>query len=177
MRDLLLGIEEFKRECHELFGVFDSSKSRIVNLEHTYSSLSGLSIDQDDLFRQSIRCAETQVFRAAHVMAWAATADYLESYCASDGFVAINSARTKWKIIDKDDLKDRFTEYSIIEAMKEAHLIKKNEMKALHGMLSKRNECAHPSNYFPDYNQTLGYISELISRIRVIQIRRGIISE
>jgi len=47
----------------------------------------------------------------------------------------------------------------------------KSEMKALHGLLNKRNECAHPSEYFPDLNETLGYISELLNRIRKIRER------
>jgi hypothetical protein len=42
-------------------------------------------------------------------------------------------------------------------------------MKALHGLLNRRNECAHPSEYFPDLNQTLGYVSELFSRIEWLQ--------
>jgi hypothetical protein len=39
-------------------------------------------------------------------------------------------------------------------------------MRTLHGLLSRRNECAHPSEYFPDLNMTLGYISDLIDRIK-----------
>lgn len=42
-------------------------------------------------------------------------------------------------------------------------------MKALHGLLNRRNECAHPSEYFPDLNETLGYIGELFKRIKQLQ--------
>jgi hypothetical protein len=42
-------------------------------------------------------------------------------------------------------------------------------MKALHGLLNKRNECAHPSDFYPDMNGSLGYISELLSRVATLQ--------
>lgn len=124
------------------------------------------------MLRQALRCLEEEVYRAAHVMAWAAIADYLEEYLAEDGFAKLNAARQKWKVIDLDDLKDRFGEHAIIESMKEVKLITKGQMKALHGLLSKRNECAHPSGYFPDLNQTLGYVSEILSRLRTLQAKR-----
>jgi hypothetical protein len=44
-------------------------------------------------------------------------------------------------------------------------------MKALHGLLSRRNECAHASDYFPDLNETLGYVVELFQRIAYLQKR------
>jgi hypothetical protein len=48
-------------------------------------------------------------------------------------------------------------------------LYNKTTMKALHGLLNKRNECAHPSGYFPDFNETLGFIGELFKRIEKLQ--------
>lgn len=34
-------------------------------------------------------------------------------------------------------------------------------MKSLHGLLHRRNQCAHPSDYYPDQNQALGYVGEV----------------
>ena len=39
-------------------------------------------------------------------------------------------------------------------------------MRALHGLLDRRNECAHPSDYFPDLNMTLGYLGNLFDRVK-----------
>lgn len=47
--------------------------------------------------------------------------------------------------------------------------LSKPESKALFGMLSKRNECAHPGDYFPSFNETLGYITEIMVRLRKLQ--------
>ena len=150
-----------------------TSKSRIITLNQSYSELDKLTVQQDDLIRQALRCVQEELFRAAHVMAWAAFVDYLEEYAAENEFLMLNQARPNWNIIDIEDLKDRFGEHAIIEAMKVAKLITKGQMKDFHGLLSKRNECAHPSGYFPDLNQTLGYISEILSRIKNLQVKIG----
>jgi hypothetical protein len=39
------------------------------------------------------------------------------------------------------------------------------------GYLDRRNECAHPSDYFPDLNMTLAYITDLVDRIK--RLRTG----
>ena len=41
----------------------------------------------------------------------------------------------------------------------------------LHGLLTRRNECAHPSTYLPGLNETLGYIAETLNRIEYLQPR------
>jgi hypothetical protein len=46
---------------------------------------------------------------------------------------------------------------------------KNTMMHTLHGFLGRRNECAHPSDYFPDLNSTLGYVSDLIDRIKRLE--------
>lgn len=50
---LLHRTEEFQNEAHSILGSHESSPSRIVLLEKTYSRLDALSVKQDDLFRQS----------------------------------------------------------------------------------------------------------------------------
>jgi hypothetical protein len=50
-------------------------------------------------------------------------------------------------------------------------VISKSERKAFHGLLNRRNECAHPSDFFPDMNQSLGYISEIVSRLEALEKR------
>ena len=47
----------------------------------------------------------------------------------------------------------------------------KKEMKAFHGLLAKRNECAHPTSFYPGLNESLGYVSELLKRIETLQAK------
>jgi hypothetical protein len=169
---ILAQAQAFQKEAHAILAVHETSKSRIVLLEETYDKLTGLSLKQDDLFRQALRCAEHGLFRAAHVMAWSAFVDFFEESLASDGFKKLRAARPKWKFTSVEDLRDQYTEYAIIEAAEGSGLCAKSEKKAFLGLLSKRNECAHPSAYFPGLNETLGYISELFQRIQNLQAKK-----
>jgi hypothetical protein len=45
---------------------------------------------------------------------------------------------------------------------------KRPTVKALQGLLAKRNECAHPGNYEPSINDTLGYLDEMMKRIEAL---------
>ena len=68
-----------------------------------------------------------------------------------------------------EDLREQAPEYQQIEVCREVKFLNKNEAKALFGLLNRRNECAHPSNYSPTLNETLGFISELLSRVSMLQ--------
>lgn len=164
-------LHRFEKDAHVILSKLETSKSRIVNLEATYKRLLCLSLNQDELFRQSLRCIENELFRAAHVMAWAGFVDFLDEKLASDGFVKLKSSRPNWTFSVIEDLREISTEFARIDAAKVIGLSSKTEMKALHGLLNKRNECAHPSSYYPDLNETLGYISELLKRIEDLQKR------
>ena len=164
-------IQRFEKESHIIFSSQEMAKSRVVNLGHTYKRLSGLSLNQDELFRQALRCVENELYRAAHVMAWAGFVDFLDEKLASDGFIKLKTERPKWSFSSLEDLREISTEFARIEAVKVVGLCNKTEMKAFHGLLNKRNESAHPSVYYPDLNETLGYISELLKRIEDLQLR------
>jgi hypothetical protein len=96
------------------------------------------------------------------VLAWAGFVDFLHHHLAVDGLKAIDATRPEWKLKTAEDLRE-YADHQVIEAGKAAGFYPKSVMKALHGLLNKRNESAHPSEYFPDFNETLGYVSELSS--------------
>ena len=169
MQDWLEKIEKFKSAAHLILGVQESSKSRIVVLSDSYDSLKDLNVKQDDLFRQAFTCLEKECFRAAHVMAWAAFMDFLEEKLFEDGGVKIKLARPNWNIHSPEDLRETANEFQIIDTLEIVALCVKSERKALHGLLNKRNECAHPTDYFPQLNDTLGYITELLSRVAALK--------
>jgi hypothetical protein len=112
---------------------------------------------------------ENELYRAAHVMAWAAFMDFLEEKLASDGLVKLRSLRAAWKASSVDELRENVVEHQLIDAARDLGLLGKTESKALQGLLSKRNECAHPSDYFPGLNETLGYVAEVLNRIGHLQ--------
>lgn len=165
LQRLVSQVRLFEAEAHSLLATHESSRSRVVVLSETYDQLGRLNIVQDDLMRQALRCVEHELFRAAHVMAWAAFIDHYEEKLAADGLAAVGKARTRWPIGSLDDLRESVSEFQLIAVGRDVGLLTKNDVKALHGMLNKRNECAHPSEYFPGLNDTLGFISELFQRI------------
>jgi hypothetical protein len=170
IRELIASAAEFERQAHALLAIHESvSKSRVVVLDQTYQSLGALNLRQDDLMKQSLRCTEEGLYRGAHVMAWAAFMDFLEEKFQSDGLVKLRAARTAWKGKNIEEMREYVNEYQLVEACQDLGLSTKNEVKALLGLLNKRNECAHPSNYYPQLNETLGYISEVIQRIKTLQ--------
>lgn len=169
IRNILDRVQYFEKEAHTILGIHETSPSRVVLLENTYKELKGLSLLQDELFRQALRCIENNLFRAAHVMAWAGFMDFIEEKLALDGFKKLRSIRSKWKFNTIEDLREEIPEYQLIEVSKDLGLCTRNETKSILGLLNKRNECAHPSSYFPSLNESLGYVSELIQRIKRIK--------
>jgi hypothetical protein len=168
VRKYLVRVRAFEREAHAILGLHEAAKSRVVLLEDSYNRLGGLTLKQDDLFRQALRCTESALFRAAHVMGWCGFMDYLEGRLAHDNFRRLKAARPNWRLKTVDDLRE-YPDYQIVEACRVVGLCTKAEMKGLLGLLNKRNECAHPSTYFPRLNDTLGYIDELLQRIETLQ--------
>jgi hypothetical protein len=161
----------FESEAHAILGIHESARSRVVLLDDTYRELGALNLPQDDLMRQALRCIENSLFRAAHVMAWAAFMDFLEEKLESDGLQKVRSARPAWKGANMAEMREYVPEMQLVEVCRDVGLCTKNETQALVALLRKRNECAHPSNYFPELNETLGYLSELLQRIRMLQPR------
>ncbi len=163
---------KFQDEAHSILGRVDGAHSRVVSLERTRREAENLSLYQKKLFEEAIRCIEHGCFRAAHVVGWAAFMDYLERKLASDDLRKVKRARPKWsRFRNIEELRDNIAEHQFIDVARDIGIILKSECKTLHGLLAKRNECAHPSNYDPDMNATIGYISELICRIRSLEER------
>jgi hypothetical protein len=172
VRKWLRRAQLFEGDAHKILGTHEDSSSRVVTLQSSYSTLAKLNLKQDDLFRQALTCVEKECYRAAHVMAWAAFMDFLEQKVVSDGCKKLAAIRPKWVIGSVDDLRETINEYQIIETALPLGLCTKSEMKALHGLLNKRNECAHPTDYFPGLNETLGFMSEVLSRLAHIKKKR-----
>jgi hypothetical protein len=165
-------VDAFARVAHDLLARHETSKSRVVSLTATWRRLGGLSLLQDALLKDSLLCVERGVQRAAHVMAWAAFMDLLEEKLASDGFKALHVARPKWKgYTTLEALRESVVEYQLIDAARDVGLLSKPAAKTLHGLLSKRNECAHPTGYDPSLNEALGYVSELLTRMATLQAK------
>ena len=128
---------------------------------------------QSSLFNESTEALEHGLYRSAHVLSWAGFIDYLEQKIASDGLVLLKKVKPELnKYSSIEEIAEHVAEYYLIEYAYQMKLLTKKEKGVLHGLLSKRNECAHPGDYQPDMNETLGYISELLNRIEVLEKKK-----
>lgn len=172
LQSLIARTRAFERQAHEILSHAESAVSRVITLEDSYKKLTGLSIKQDELFRQALRCTEHGLFRAAHVMAWAGFMDFIEEKLSTRKMRKLKAARPNWNYTSMEELREYVSEHQIIEACKDVGLCRKNEVKALLGLLNKRNECAHPSEFYPLLNEALGFISELMQRVENLKPRK-----
>src|SRR5208283_1153690 len=163
-------VKQFESKSHELFSKYESSPSRVIFVDQSRRQLKNLSLQQIELFEESLTCIEQKLHRASIVMAWAGFMDYLEIKISSDGLKKIKQIRPTWvKYNSIEELRENVaTEHELIKIAKEIGLISKAEMKRLHGDLSRRNESAHPSTYRPDLNESLGYVAGLMNLIEKI---------
>jgi len=174
LENIVHRINLFLTEAHKILSVHEAAPSRAVLLDETYKELQELSLEQDELLRQALRCIENKLYRAAHILAWTALIDLIENILSYEKFARLTIVRPKWNISSQEELREEISEFQIIEACKDLKLINKSEMRVLQGFLSKRNLCAHPSDFFPDYNQTLGYMADILSMIKKIQQRYSV---
>jgi hypothetical protein len=168
VRELLDRIGKLDQDAKAILSTHEAASARVVTIEKSYEDLGALSLDQDELFRESLRAVEAGLFRAAHVLAWAGFIDFLHHYLIPEHLEPLQEARPKWSLSVAEGLRE-WGEFAVIEAAKAAGVYANGKMKALHGLLNKRNECAHPSEYFPDLNEALGYVAELFKRIEQLQ--------
>jgi len=164
-RQAAVGIHRLDHEIQSILATYESSPKRVITLEKSYADLENLSLDQDELFREALRAVELGLFRAAHVLAWAGFMDWLHHFFADYHLKAIQEALPKWKIKRAEDFREH-SDFQVIEAGKSAKVYVDSTKRSLHGNLDRRNECAHPSDYFPDLNMALGYIADLLDRTR-----------
>lgn len=161
---------EFEQRAEVILASVDSSPSRVITIEAGYARLAKLSLQQDALVREAFSCVSAGLFRAAHVMAWAAFIDFVYDKLYEDDFAALRVVRPNWTLGDRDDLRE-YPDSQVVESLKLVGLCKKDVCKSLSGNLSVRNECAHPTGHVPDLSETLGYVSGLLNRIRQLQGR------
>lgn len=159
---------DFAHEAKTLLGQSEGSYSaRAYNVHDSLQKVGKLTYTQADAFKQSIRCVEVGLYRASFVMAWTALADLLLTLGAEQE-TEIKAVRTRWKFSDRETLAEEQGDHAIISALKEAKCISKSDMKSLHGLLHRRNQCAHPSGFFPGANEALGYVHESIASAEIL---------
>jgi hypothetical protein len=170
---LRAGATAFVEETNQLFSRTETSHARVITLDQTRKKIQGLSLQQDELLEQAVRCIEFGVHRAAHVMGWAAFVDLLEEKLRSDRLVKVHGARPAWsKHTTIELIRENVPEFQLVEVARDVGLFGKAEAKSLLRLLAKRNECAHRSGYRFDLNEAIGFVSEIVNRMQRLAKKR-----
>src|SRR5438034_5122986 len=107
----------FRDAARVIFAKYETSAERIITLSSSYASLTTLSLKQDELFRQSLRCIENELYRAAHVLSWAGFIDFYEEKISAKKFKKLHAAYPAWAHLKTiEDLRENVAEYQLIEA-------------------------------------------------------------
>jgi hypothetical protein len=115
------------------------------------------------------RCVTAGLNRPAQIMAWLALINLVFEKLSEDGLVALKRERPAWHGTDIYEISETITEFAIVDTLQLVGLATKTEKKNILGLLSRRNECAHPTSYQPTSNESLGYIDEVINRMSKLQ--------
>src|SRR6478609_11451026 len=114
-----------QRELAALLAKREKSTHRVITLEDSFKKLDALSLKQDALMREALRCVEQGLYRPAHVAAWAAFVDFAQEWSVvGKRHADLNAARQRWKIVVASDLRS-YTDYALFEALEAAGLISK----------------------------------------------------
>ena len=160
-----------QHELSKLLALRETSSYRVMTVTESYEKLAVLNIKQDKLFREALQCAEHGLYRSAHVTSFAALMDFIHEWIAIDAarLAVIQANYPAWKITQAADFREQ-KDHTLFEVLKKQGLITNAMMKALQGLLAKRNECAHPEDYEPGINDTLGYLDEMMKRIAALEL-------
>lgn len=165
-------VHAFESEAHRILGGHEGARSRVVILEGTYDELAALNLKQDDLFRQALRCVEHGLYRAAHVMAFASFMDFVFDKLSSDGLTKLRATYPNWIGKDIHEMAEYLPDRQFLEAIRPLGLGTKNDVRRVVSLLDRRNDCAHPTDYYPDLNMTLGYIAEVLQAVKLLKPRK-----
>lgn len=168
-RDVADWAADVQDDLASLLATSEGSTHRVITVSRSYELLNRLSMRQDALMRESLQCVEHGLYRSAHVGAWVSFMDFLHEWCCEQArWDTLVSAYPAWILRSVDDFQG-VKDYQLIDVLKSKVFISNTMKTALHGLLAKRNECAHPGNYEPDVNTTLGYVSDVMIRIAQLQ--------
>lgn len=162
-------VRALEAEARRLLDRHEEVRARMVALEPLRKRLDELCPEQNVLLQDSLRALEAGLFRPAHVLSWGGFIDLLCEFLPID---EVKRRYPGWHIESIEDLHTQ-KEYQLIDAGKKLGLYNQAAANTLRGLLNDRNQLAHGSGYFPDLNETLGFLSKLFRVIEDLQKRKS----
>lgn len=166
IREWTLRVVNATHDAHRILAHHEQAPSRVVILERLLIQLAELPDDVKNYFEEAITCLELNLFRAATVMSWAGHFHVFSEYLFQKHLNEIKELRTKWKLGNLEEFKENTVEAQILDLGKKVGFISNSQLKVLHGQLSTRNQCAHPTLFKPSMNVAIGYVDSMIGQTK-----------
>ena len=175
-------IESLHHETSDKIVIVLDSSAVAESLKKLPERLQFLTEAQTQLRQEVIRCLECGTFRAAIVMAWNFSFDYVRHWVFSNHLVSFNKTLTTTYMTKRGGQQapvyDKIIEYPdfwearpapgeriVLDTCESANIITVKAYDSLCEFLRRRNDYAHPNFKSPDVDLTKGYIAELLSVI------------
>ncbi len=166
VRDWQRRVRSFENESHKLFAKYETSASRIVELNALVKGLAGLTVDAADYYREAADCLQNGNFRAAIVMAWAGYFSVLMDAFYAAKKSEIKAKYTSWDTSSAEGLRESTSESNLLVATKTLKFVSKSDYRMYDGQLSIRNKCAHPTVFSPSPNVAIGFVDAMVLQTR-----------
>jgi hypothetical protein len=169
----LADLRIFQR-LHEVPVTDRATQSPAVALKSLNDALAVAPPDYRDYLVEAVACYEQGLYRAAILMVWAATVEYLYIVASDDpdrikdleaaNFARFRTSRTYRQIKKKDDFL-YLGEANWLQLAEDAGLMNRNARQMLIERLNLRNRCGHPTKYKPGREETVVFIESLLLNI------------
>lgn len=104
-----------EREAHRILAAHEASRSRIIHLNSLLHHLSGVPIDIQEYFKESVKCLETGCTRAGMAMAWCGFFEIFALSLLDKKNAEMRAKRPAWKFKDLPELKENVAEAQILD--------------------------------------------------------------
>lgn len=151
-----------------------TTQSPAIALKSLNQALATAPTDYRDYLAEAVTCYEQGLYRAAILMAWAATVEHLYMVAARypNGISALEKAnqarfgksRAYRQLKKKDDFL-YIGEANWLQLAEDAGLMNRNARQMLIERLNLRNRCGHPTRYRPGREETVVFIESLLLNI------------
>lgn len=124
---------KFEIESHKLLATYETSASRVVELNALIKSLSGLPVDVEGYFREAADCLQYGNFRAALVMSWAGFFSvFMDSFYKAKG-ADIKVKYSSWDTSSAEGLKESAAESTLLVAARTLKFAKNGKIRIYDG--------------------------------------------
>lgn len=166
--EFVRSVEALEAETRRLLGKYKEIQARMLAVRQLRDRLDTLNLNDNVLLSDSLYAVEAGLFRPAYVLSWGGFIDFL---CASLPINEVNSHYPNWHVETEEDL-HLIKEFQLIDAGKKLGLLNSTVANTLRGLLNDRNQLAHGSGFFPDLNETLGFLNKLFRVIEYMKTHR-----